>query len=93
MFACWFLFFFFFLCFIWLFGRREVASLPLGEVAGDVCLGFFCFLLFRASPMAYEVPRLGVGSELQLPARTTATATRDPSLVRPTPTLTATLDP
>ena len=28
-----------------------------------------------------DVPRLGVGSELQLPAYTTATATRDPRCV------------
>ena len=28
-----------------------------------------------------EVPRLGVGSELQLPAYTTATAALDPSLI------------
>ena len=28
-----------------------------------------------------EVPRLGVESELQLPAYTTATVTRDPSLI------------
>ena len=28
----------------------------------------FCFLLFRAAPAAYEVPRLGVELQLQLPA-------------------------
>ena len=39
----------------------------------------FLFLVFRAAPM--EVPRLGVESELQLPAYTTATATADPSRV------------
>ena len=33
-------------------------------------------------PRHIEVPRLGVQSELQLPVYTTATATRDPSLVR-----------
>ena len=43
-------------------------------------------LLMRASlfPLAgtqVEVPRRGVESELQLPASTTATATRDPSLI------------
>ena len=43
-----------------------------------------------------EVLRLGVESELQLPAYTTATATQGPSCVsdlRPTPQLTATPDP
>ena len=34
---------------------------------------FFSFFLFRAIPEAYEVPRLGVKSELQLPVYTTAT--------------------
>ena len=36
--------------------------------------------LLRATPRAHtEVPRLGVESELQLPAYTTATAIQDPS--------------
>ena len=39
------------------------------------------FLLFRAAPAAYEVPRLGVGSKFQLLAYTTATATGDPSCI------------
>ena len=54
--------------------------------------GFFClvgwldffwffFLLFRAVPSAYGVPRWGVESELQLSAHTTATATPDLSRV------------
>ena len=38
---------------------------------------FFSFLLFRATPLALEVPRLAVQLELQLPAYTTATATSD----------------
>ena len=38
---------------------------------------FIYFCLFRAAPVAYGVPRLGVESERQLPAYTTATATRD----------------
>ena len=42
-----------------------------------VCL--FCSLALHLRPM--EVPRLGVKSELQLPASTTATATQDPSCV------------
>ena len=39
-----------------------------------------CFL-FRAEPASYEVPTLGVKSELQLPACTTATATQDTSRI------------
>ena len=39
--------------------------------------GFFFFL--GGHPQQKEVPRLGVESELQLPACTTATATQDPS--------------
>ena len=38
---------------------------------------FIYFCLFRAAPAAYEVPRLGVQSELQPPAF--ATAMKDPS--------------
>ena len=34
-----------------------------------------------AASAAYEVPRLGVKSELQLPAYTTATAMQDPSRI------------
>ena len=44
-------------------------------------LCFFFLVFFRASPTAYEVPRLGVESELQLPAYTTATATQDLSCI------------
>ena len=40
---------------------------------------FFSFLGLHARHM--EVPRLGVESELQLPAYTTAIATRDPSAI------------
>ena len=41
---------------------------------------FIYFLLFRATPGRHmEVPRLGVYSELQMLAYTTATATSDPS--------------
>ena len=42
-------------------------------------LFFFC-LFFRATLVTYEVPRLGVKLELQLPAYATATTTWDPSL-------------
>ena len=41
----------------------------------------FVFLLFRAALAAYEVTRLGVESELQLPTFATATATQDLSHV------------
>ena len=40
-----------------------------------------------------EVPRLGIESELELPAYTTATAMPDPSTYAATPQLTAVLDP
>ena len=44
-------------------------------------LFIYLFLLFRAKPMAYQVPRPRVESELQLPATVTATAMWDPSCV------------
>ena len=40
--------------------------------------GFFGLL--RGTPVAYEVPRLGVELEQQLPAYTAATATQDPTM-------------
>ena len=42
---------------------------------------FCCCCLFKAIPSAHEVPRLGVKSELQMPAYATATAMQDPSRV------------
>ena len=43
---------------------------------------FFFFFFFKGPCLLHmEVPRLGVESELQLLANTTATAKRDPSLV------------
>ena len=42
---------------------------------------FVCFCFLGPHPWHMEVSRLGVKSELQLPAYTTATATRDPSHV------------
>ena len=43
---------------------------------------FFFFLFFFGPPPRHiEVPRLGVESELHLPAYTTATATPDPSCI------------
>ena len=45
------------------------------------CFVFFCFWLFRVTLLHMEVLRLGVESELQLPACTTATETRDLSRI------------
>ena len=43
---------------------------------------FFCLFAFsKASPTAYGGSRVAVESELQLPAYTTATVTRDPRQV------------
>ena len=57
-------------------------------------LFFFFFVFLGAHLWHMEVPRLGVESELELPAYTTVTATQDPSPhLRPTPQLTATPDP
>ena len=57
-------------------------------MAHSLCLSFFLFFVFvlffglyRAVPQHMEVPRLGVESELQLLAYTTATATRDLSYI------------
>ena len=49
------------------------------EVVPKFCvLGFFLFVcFFRAHLQHMEVPRLGVKSEIQLPAYTTATATQN----------------
>ena len=43
--------------------------------------GFVLFCLLRDAPVAMGVPRLGVQSELVLPAYTTATAMSDLSCV------------
>ena len=40
-----------------------------------------CFVFLGPHPWHMEVPRLGIKSELQLPACTTATAMQDPSCV------------
>ena len=42
---------------------------------------FYCFAFLGPHLCHMEVPRLGVPSELQPPAYTTATATRDPSRI------------
>ena len=43
-------------------------------------MGTPLFVFYRDTPAAYEVPRLGVESELLLLAYTIATAPQDPSL-------------
>ena len=45
----------------------------------DICHQFLFFFFFMAVPVAYGNSWAGVEAELQLPAYTTATATRDPS--------------
>ena len=59
-----------------------------------IYFNFFSFFFFLGRQVWHmKVPRLGVESELKLLAYTTTTATRNPSCVRPTPQLTAMLDP
>ena len=48
---------------------------------GSFYLIYLFIYFFRAAPAAYEVPKLGAESELQLLAYTTATATPGPSHV------------
>ena len=55
------------------------AAVNIGVRALFSCPSFFCFLGLHSCLM--EVPRLGVKSELQLPAYTTATATQDLSSI------------
>ena len=59
--------------------------ISLGYIFYDFFLFFFSFFLsfflFRATPLAYGSTRLGVRSELELPAYTTATAMPDRSCV------------
>ena len=50
-------------------------------MTNEACLHFFVFVFLRLHPWHMEVPRLGVKSELQLPAYTTAIVTRDLSHV------------
>ena len=50
-----------------------------GTSVATCIFGFVCFLVLHLRHM--EVPRLGVESELQLPAYTIATAAQDPSCV------------
>ena len=68
---------------------RLLSHVSLGEepnvkihlVEAHVCTFIIITIVFLGPhPQHMEVPRLGVESELQLPAYTTATATPDPSL-------------
>ena len=54
---------------------NSLNSLFLSHSATQLSVFLFCFL--GPHPWHVEVPRLGVESELQLPAYTTATATWD----------------
>ena len=86
--------------------RVVVRERALRAVAGDrivvagkawvcVCVCVFCFVLFFVFPGPHsqhmEVPRLGVPSELLLPAYTTATGSE--LRLQPTPQLIVILDP
>ena len=64
--------------------KRETIGISTRVVKSCLPQGFFlvfvfCFLGLQVQHM--KVPRLGVESELELPAYTTVTATRDPSLI------------
>ena len=59
--------------------REETATKSLHIFLGFWFCFLFCLLGLRLQHM--EVPRLGVKSELQLPAHTTATATPVPGLI------------
>ena len=56
-------------------------SLEPADSRDFVLFWFVCFLLFWATLLHMEVPRLGVESEMQLPDYATATATWDLSCV------------
>ena len=59
--------------------HRAVHYIPMTSILlTEFCIFFFvCFGLFWAASTAYEVPRLGVESELQLPTYFTATVSPD----------------
>ena len=59
-------------------GTKKISFIGLGKLIFFLFL-FIClfFWIFKASPVTMEVPRLGVKSELQLPATATATAMLD----------------
>ena len=64
---------------------KWVSNFPWVQITYSVSLFFVCFLL-GPHPQHMEVPRLGVESELQLPASTTATATPEGALSATCPT-------
>ena len=70
-------------CFLWLLKvpHHFVVALILGISAKEIIFFFFFFCFLGLHPQHMEVPRLGVELELQLPAYTITTATRDPSSV------------
>ena len=59
---------------MWIFFRDIYIHIQ--KLAG---MNFFFFVLLGPHPQHMELPRLGVKSELHLPAYTTARATPDPS--------------
>ena len=66
----------------WFPGAQHAAALCALPECGDPQRTrlFFFFFVFLGPPQRHiEVPRLGVKSELQLPAYTSATAAPDPS--------------
>ena len=65
------------MCYLW--SQRELPQRATSSLF--LFFLFLFFLLFRAIPTAYGGSQLGVESELQPPAYTTATATEDLSCV------------
>ena len=63
---------------VWL-GCMQDGDSMLGDIMTLLLTFFFFFSFLGLNPRHMEVPRLGVESEVQLPANTRATATRDPS--------------
>ena len=62
-------------------GGTGEQNLPSPKQSSVAYYCFFFFFFFRAIPATYRGSSLGVESELQLPAYTTATAMQDPSRV------------
>ena len=83
---------FFFYCFL---SSSCCSKLPCFIVSFLFYLILFIYLfILGLHPWHMEGPRLGIQSELQLPAYATATAKQDPScILRPTPQLMAMPDP
>ena len=70
---------------LWLFPKKLQLSSEMIPITTDfpyfLFFFFFFFIFLGPHPWHMEVPRLGVDSELQLPACATATATLDLSRV------------